>query len=47
MAILFDQRGRQSVFSGRDWSVRALFEEELFLIRQGAARVLRCRRTCG
>ncbi|AHV91929.1 LysR family transcriptional regulator [Bordetella holmesii] len=33
MAILFDQRGRQSVFSGRDWSVRALFEEELFLIR--------------
>ncbi|OZI77808.1 LysR substrate-binding domain-containing protein [Bordetella genomosp. 12] len=33
MAILFDLRGRQSVFAGRNWTVRPLFEEELFLIR--------------
>ncbi|AKQ61498.1 LysR substrate-binding domain-containing protein [Bordetella hinzii] len=33
MAILFDQRGRHSIFAGRTWTVRPLFEEELFLIR--------------
>lgn len=35
IAILFDQRlaGRQSSFSGRNWVLRPLFEEQLFFIR--------------
>src|SRR5690606_38349708 len=45
IAILFDQRlaGRQSSFSGRNWVVRPLFEEQLFFIRarqSGAATAL-------
>jgi len=35
IAILFDQRpsGRASSFSGRNWVIRPLFEEQLFFIR--------------